>query len=232
MPFLLRRYDLNWVLVHQENNLCAEDLTMKHIKPTLILCLILASCGKLGGENGFFSDANICRPIANTTDIPIDLASGKVAIPAPTTSAISIAQLTTPETSKKSVWGIEFLLSNTLIVPSKISVSTLIKRSQISGAETATLGPDGETAMKPLMDPVEMWSESLSPVWVKAQLPAAISLESGQSLWITGAPSFGGDQSLAMWLTRGAGLYVAPGGTPIYAQIPNVKVHHRLVYCE
>ena len=192
----------------------------------------MTSCGKSTAAKGFISDANICNPIKNSEDIPVDFSKGKTALPAATGGTFIAAQLTTPEVATKNVWGIEFLLSNLAATPATLTVTPLVKRDTLNGVESFTVGPDGATATQPVMDPVELVSTSLEPAWVRGQLGSVINVKNGDAVWLVTRPTFTGEQSVAWWMSLGSGLYVAPLGTPIYGEIPGLEVIHRLVYCE
>jgi hypothetical protein len=197
-----------------------------------IMMALMTSCGTQTIAKGFVSDANICRPIDNSAEVPVDFSKGKLAVPAVTGGTIAIGQMTTPEVEKKYVWGFELLLSNTLTLASKMTISPLIKRSSPEGSELFSVGPDGATAMDPLFGGTDIVSQALTPTWVRGQLNSVITLDAGQSIWLVAKPTFDGEQSLAWWLTSGEGLYVAPPGVPAYANVPDVKALHRLVYCD
>jgi hypothetical protein len=199
---------------------------------SVVALSFVTSCGSSIKGKGFISDANVCRPIKNSEDVPVDFSTGKIAVPAVTGGTFTAAQLSTPEVEPKMVWGFEFLLSNLLPTPATMKVTVLVKRDSIKSVESFTIGPDGATATQPVSNSAEIVSQALEPTWVRGQLSTAIKLDVGESIWLLNKSGFDGLQVVAWWLTTGSGLHVAPLGVPGYAEIPSVQVIHRLVYCE
>lgn len=196
-----------------------------------IFIVSLVGCGKAKSEKGFFSDANICRPLALPDVDPTNFKTGNFAIPAPSNGAVRTAQLTAKETDTKSVWGAEIYMSALVSASAEITMKALVKRSSTQ-VELQTVGPDGSAAGQPLVPGTVTIYPTITPGWARMQFPGTLSLTAGDAVWLIAEPNFTGSQSVLWWYTTGDGAYVAPVGDPIYVNLPKIQAIHRLIYCE
>jgi hypothetical protein len=198
----------------------------------VMLSSLLGSCGASDGVKGFFSDANICRPIENETYDPTDIFTGHFAIPAITTGVTRNGQLTTAETTKKSVWGAEMYLSSGLDLVANMRLTPMVKRKNWLPTEVTTLGPDNELAANVSFDATRSMSATIVPSWVRTQFSGVVDLEAGDAMWLVTEPDYSGEQTVMWWYTGGDGTYVSAAGTPLYVNFPGIRTVHRLIYCK
>lgn len=194
--------------------------------------IFLSACGAVQKSDGFFSDANICRPLPLADIDPTNTLSGQFAIPATTGGVTRTAQLTVKETQKKNIWGVEMYLASTVAADAKLKLSTMIKRAELDPTELSGLGPDGTFATVSPWSAINTLSANTTPGWVRAQFPSVVTLNSGDAVWLITEPDYNGTQSVSWYYTAGDGAWINAPGTPVYINFAGVKTVHRLIYCE
>ena len=193
----------------------------------------LSACGTstAKGKKGFFSDVNICKPIALPDSDPTSLLSGHFAIPVPTGGVVQTAQLTAVEDSTKSVWGAQLYVSSALEDGAALTITPLVKHKD--GLLDTSVGPDATPAGKPFLEGGdETISLTTTPSWVSMQFAGVIEVKAGDAIWLTTKAAASGSKDAFWWYTAGDGAYVAPLNVPLYAKIPSVQALYRLIYCE
>jgi hypothetical protein len=197
----------------------------------LYLSLVgLFSCGKNPGKDGLLTDANVCKPL-DPADVTINV-SHMLKVPSTALGSVLLGQLTEAETSAKYVWGYELYLGSALDAPASINMNVMIKRSTLTGVGAMTVGPDGQTAIRPFLQSMETVAAKSEPGWVRGRFPGSIELKTGEQLWLLAEPGYTESQSVNWYLKSGTGLYVTTAGSPVYAGVPGTQVAHRLIYCE
>lgn len=190
------------------------------------------NCG-VQDSDGFFSDANVCRPLPLPDESP-SILDHPFNLPIVTgTGYTQLAQRTPAETGATHAWGIQAYLSSSTggEVPLVFSVREFRSTGLID--PTASLNPDGQLGFSPFFEvPIKREVSGL-PSWVEIPFPSQIELFEGDYLWFIMHPETTSDGGYVnWWLKVGDGLYMNVGGTPLYLPVPAVQAAYRVIYCE